>query len=283
MCAPVRSPRRWRRRRCTRRPAATASWSGSSRRSTPTSRCAPGGTWRRSQSERLGMSDHSWVHVQVVLNISLRLLRLLVKGGIEPAMVTRPRHARPRRRGGGRGRRAAARRRHVDPPRRSRGLQPLHGPGPAPVAARRVLRRAGAHGRQRRDPARDHRPPPPRRALHGRGRGGARGRRARHGRGALANPGRGRPVRDPRPVRGGDRQGQHRGRRGAPGQDRDRDEQLGRASSRSTICSPRSCAGPRSRATSRWSPRWRGRPRSACCRRSGSSRLRHQIAATSGR
>jgi uncharacterized protein len=40
------------------------------------------------QSERLGMSDHSWVHVQVVLNISLRLLRLLIKGGIEPAMVT---------------------------------------------------------------------------------------------------------------------------------------------------------------------------------------------------
>jgi uncharacterized protein len=39
-------------------------------------------------SERLGMSDHSWVHVQVVLNIALRLLRLLVKGGIEPAMVT---------------------------------------------------------------------------------------------------------------------------------------------------------------------------------------------------
>jgi uncharacterized protein len=40
------------------------------------------------QSERLGMSDHSWVHVQVVLNISLRLLRLLVKGGIKPAMVS---------------------------------------------------------------------------------------------------------------------------------------------------------------------------------------------------
>jgi metal-dependent HD superfamily phosphatase/phosphodiesterase len=39
-------------------------------------------------SERLGMSDHSWVHVQVVLNIALRLLRLLLKGGIEPAMVT---------------------------------------------------------------------------------------------------------------------------------------------------------------------------------------------------
>jgi uncharacterized protein len=39
-------------------------------------------------SNRLGMSDHSWVHVQVVLNISLRLLRLLAKAGIEPAMVT---------------------------------------------------------------------------------------------------------------------------------------------------------------------------------------------------
>ena len=39
-------------------------------------------------SERLQMSDHSWVHVQVVLNIALRVLRLLLKGGIEPAMVT---------------------------------------------------------------------------------------------------------------------------------------------------------------------------------------------------
>jgi metal-dependent HD superfamily phosphatase/phosphodiesterase len=39
-------------------------------------------------STRLQMSDHSWVHVQVVLNISLRLLRLLAKGGVEPAMVT---------------------------------------------------------------------------------------------------------------------------------------------------------------------------------------------------
>ncbi len=39
------------------------------------------------QSERLGMSDHSWVHVQIVLNVALRLLRLLVKGGVEPAVV----------------------------------------------------------------------------------------------------------------------------------------------------------------------------------------------------
>jgi uncharacterized protein len=38
-------------------------------------------------SERLEMSDHSWVHVQIVLNVALRLLRLLVKAGVQPAMV----------------------------------------------------------------------------------------------------------------------------------------------------------------------------------------------------
>jgi metal-dependent HD superfamily phosphatase/phosphodiesterase len=38
-------------------------------------------------AERLGMSDHSWVHMQIVLNIALRLLRLLVRAGVEPAMV----------------------------------------------------------------------------------------------------------------------------------------------------------------------------------------------------
>ena len=39
-------------------------------------------------AERLGMSDHSWVHMQIVLNISLRLLRLLVKAGVEPNVVS---------------------------------------------------------------------------------------------------------------------------------------------------------------------------------------------------
>lgn len=39
-------------------------------------------------SERLGMSDHSRVHIQIVANIALRILRLAVKGGIEPAAVT---------------------------------------------------------------------------------------------------------------------------------------------------------------------------------------------------
>jgi uncharacterized protein len=38
-------------------------------------------------AERLGMSDHSWVHMQVVLNIGLRLFRLLNRRGLEPAMV----------------------------------------------------------------------------------------------------------------------------------------------------------------------------------------------------
>jgi uncharacterized protein len=46
--------------------------------------------WHMAQvtSERLGMSDHSWVHVQIVLNIALRLLRLLVRADISPAMVS---------------------------------------------------------------------------------------------------------------------------------------------------------------------------------------------------
>jgi len=44
--------------------------------------------WHMAQvtSERLGMSDHSWVHVQIVLNIALRLLRLLDRAGVECAM-----------------------------------------------------------------------------------------------------------------------------------------------------------------------------------------------------
>jgi uncharacterized protein len=37
---------------------------------------------------RLEINDHSWVHVQIVTNISLKLLRQLTKHGVEPAMVT---------------------------------------------------------------------------------------------------------------------------------------------------------------------------------------------------
>jgi uncharacterized protein len=41
--------------------------------------------WHASQvnAERLEMSDHSWVHLQIVLNRALRLFRLLRQGGVE--------------------------------------------------------------------------------------------------------------------------------------------------------------------------------------------------------
>ena len=39
-------------------------------------------------ADRLGMSDHSWVHVQIVVNIALRMFRLLSRAGVEPAMVS---------------------------------------------------------------------------------------------------------------------------------------------------------------------------------------------------
>ncbi len=38
-------------------------------------------------TRRLGMSDHSWVHIQIVLNIGLRLARLLFRRGVVPGMV----------------------------------------------------------------------------------------------------------------------------------------------------------------------------------------------------
>ncbi len=37
--------------------------------------------------KRLGINDHSWVHIQIVANIGLRLLRILQKRGVQPAMV----------------------------------------------------------------------------------------------------------------------------------------------------------------------------------------------------
>jgi metal-dependent HD superfamily phosphatase/phosphodiesterase len=42
----------------------------------------------QTMADRLGMSDHSWVHVRIVLNIALRLYRLLRQQQVEPAMVT---------------------------------------------------------------------------------------------------------------------------------------------------------------------------------------------------
>jgi uncharacterized protein len=47
------------------------------------------GWWHMQQvtAERLGMSDHSWVHVRIVVNIALRIFRLLTRAGVEPAVV----------------------------------------------------------------------------------------------------------------------------------------------------------------------------------------------------
>jgi metal-dependent HD superfamily phosphatase/phosphodiesterase len=38
-------------------------------------------------ANRLGMSDHSWIHIQIVVNIALRLFRLLNRRGVDPDTV----------------------------------------------------------------------------------------------------------------------------------------------------------------------------------------------------
>jgi uncharacterized protein len=38
-------------------------------------------------TDRLGMSDHSWVHIQIVVNIALRMARLLFRRGVVPNVV----------------------------------------------------------------------------------------------------------------------------------------------------------------------------------------------------
>jgi uncharacterized protein len=52
--------------------------------------------WHMQQvnADRLDMSDHSWVHVQIVVNIALRLFRLLTRAGVEPVMVSEHRMGR---------------------------------------------------------------------------------------------------------------------------------------------------------------------------------------------
>ena len=36
---------------------------------------------------RMQINDHSWVHIQIVANIALKLLRQLTKHGVEPGLV----------------------------------------------------------------------------------------------------------------------------------------------------------------------------------------------------
>src|SRR3990170_8572413 len=38
--------------------------------------------------ERLGMTDHGPVHVKIVMNIAVKLFRLLLEGGVQPSLVT---------------------------------------------------------------------------------------------------------------------------------------------------------------------------------------------------
>jgi metal-dependent HD superfamily phosphatase/phosphodiesterase len=38
--------------------------------------------------ERLGMTDHGPVHVKIVMNIAVRMMRLLMEAGVEPGIVT---------------------------------------------------------------------------------------------------------------------------------------------------------------------------------------------------
>jgi len=46
------------------------------------------GLWHAQQitAQRLGMSDHSWVHLQIVLNSALRIFRLLRRAGVESSL-----------------------------------------------------------------------------------------------------------------------------------------------------------------------------------------------------
>ena len=73
-------------------------------------------------ADRRDMSDHSWVHIQIIVNIALRMFRLLTRAGVEPTMVSDH---------GMTARDAevviaaalpASRHRHVDPPDRPRAV-----------------------------------------------------------------------------------------------------------------------------------------------------------------
>ena len=73
-----------------------------------------GGTSRTStRSTRMEINDHSWVHIQIVTNIALKLLRQLTKHGDRAGGGHRLRHDPRRRRGRRRAHRAHPLRRHV--------------------------------------------------------------------------------------------------------------------------------------------------------------------------
>ena len=163
---------------------------------------------------RMEINDHSWVHIQIVTNIALKLLRQLTKHGVEPAMVTDYGMTRDdaevvvaltalthcvgmsvHRQG------------HEDfslflaEPKLRELLEGIYDEPDLTVI---VVR--GAAG--------DHQPPLRRRAADARGGHPPRRRRARHGAGPVAHRLRARPRRHPLAVGGGDRGGRDHRRRG---------------------------------------------------------------------
>jgi metal-dependent HD superfamily phosphatase/phosphodiesterase len=38
--------------------------------------------------DRSGISDHGEIHIRIIANAALRILRLLIEGGVEPSVVT---------------------------------------------------------------------------------------------------------------------------------------------------------------------------------------------------
>ena len=175
---------------------------------------------------RMQINDHSWVHIQIVTNIALKLLRQLTKHGVEPNLVSRLRHDERRRGGRRRPRRAPPLRRDGRASGGSRGLLPLPRRAEDARAARRALRRARPHRDHVGGAAGDHEPPRLRQAADDRGGHRARRRRARHGEGPLAHSVRARLGLDPLALGRGDRRRGDQGRRGAADPDRDPDEQL---------------------------------------------------------
>ena len=87
---------------------------------------------------RLEINDHSWVHIQIVTNIALKLLRQLFKHGIEPAMVTDYSMSRADAEVVVDALGAHALHRHVGAPARPRGLLALPRRAEAARAARRA-------------------------------------------------------------------------------------------------------------------------------------------------
>ena len=110
--------------------------------------------------ERLGMTDHGPVHVKIVMNIAVRMLRLLSDAGVEPSVTTHPLRSSARRCGsGGSAGRPPSRRRHVHPPDRTRGILTLHRQRQARRDAPSGLRSPCQHYHEIGGTARDHRTP----------------------------------------------------------------------------------------------------------------------------